>query len=317
LRVAIYGAGALGAVHGVLLAHADSVDVSFVVRAKHLGLRPNHPQTTAPIVIERVHGGRRSSIEEPDRVTAVPEDADAILVAVGTENLPAIEDALLASSAPIVVLTPMLPPSWTSMKARFGARIFSAMPRVVAYTRQEDQVVRYWLAPSSTLIDEPRASEECAGTVRELAAALRRAGLRGRLALGVHEKNPATTVRFIAMGMALAIAGSTKALASDERLLVLTSRACREGSDLASRIGEPEAWTVFAPVLAAPWAFPLWLDLLGRASPEGLFYAEEHFGRKLRAQHRVMIHDMIDLARDKGLPHAAFDEMAARLDALA
>ena len=57
-----------------------------------------------------------------------------------------------------------------------------------------------------------------------------------------------------------------------------------------------------------------WLGLLPRISPEALFYAEEHFGRKLAGQHRAMIADMIDLAIAKGVEHQAMRELAARLD---
>jgi hypothetical protein len=53
---------------------------------------------------------------------------------------------------------------------------------------------------------------------------------------------------------------------------------------------------------------------LRRRSPEALFYAEEHFGRKLRAQHAVMAREIAALAEDEaGLSHDAFDALAARL----
>jgi 2-dehydropantoate 2-reductase len=182
----------------------------------------------------------------------------------------------------------------------------------VAYARKEDGVVRYWMPPASTKIDEPRASG-AADVVRELADSLSRAGLRARLELGVHETNPATTACFIPIAMLLAVARSAHALAGDERLVALASRACREGVRLGHRLGQPEPWASLAPAIAAPWALPRLLDLLGRASPEALFYAEEHFGRKLVQQHRVMIRDMIALAVEKGLPHEALDELAALL----
>jgi hypothetical protein len=222
-----------------------------------------------------------------------------------------ITPMLAASQAPIVMLTPVLPKTWERLRNVFGERLHSAMPNVVAYARES--VVRYWLPPAPTRIDEPRAGSASAEAVIELAAALRRAGLRGHLELGVHEKNPATTVRFIPLGMALSLAGSADALAHDDGLLALTAQACREGARLGTRIGHSEPWAVLAPVVAAPWALPLWLGALARASPEALFYLEEHFGRKLRPQHRTMIDEMIVLAREKQLPHEAFDELARRL----
>ena len=54
-------------------------------------------------------------------------------------------------------------------------------------------------------------------------------------------------------------------------------------------------------------------NALGPAEPR--FFLEEHFGRKIKDQHRVMIRQMIDLAASKGLPHVALDELATRLSA--
>lgn len=307
MHVAVFGAGALGGVYGVRLALRGGVDVSFVVRPSRVG-------STAPIVIETVRKSRREAIESPVRTDVVPPSADVVLLAVGTEDLDALKQPLWASDAPIVVLTPMLPKDWARMRSTFGERVLAAMPNIIAYARKDDGVVRYWTPPAATLIDEPRAGSAGADAVRELAEALSRAGLRARLALGVHERNPATTVCFIAIGMVLSIAGSVPALLADETLLTLATRACREGARLSHRIGEPEPWAPLAPALAAPWALRTWLGALAQLSPEAVFYAEEHFGRKLKEQHRVMIREMIELAREKGLPHEAFDELARRLE---
>jgi hypothetical protein len=218
------------------------------------------------------------------------------------------------SAAPVVVLTPMMPVDYAEARAAFGERLLAALPGVVAYARP-DGVVRYWLPPVATRIDEPR-SPTYRTEIVELAHALGRAGLRARLALGVHEDNPATTVCFIAIGMAVCIAGSAQALAADDRLVELTGRACREGVRLGDRIGRPEPWARLTPVLAAPWALRGGLGALGMGSPEALAYFETHFGRKLARQHRVMIAAMIELARERRLPHEAMDELAERLHAL-
>jgi 2-dehydropantoate 2-reductase len=304
MHIAVIGAGALGSVYGVRLALHGGVDVTFVVR-------PARVSSKEPIVIEKVRGDRRDTLAKPTRAAVVPSDADAVLVAVGTEDLDALRDPLGASEAPIVILTPMLPKDWARVRAAFGDRAHAAMPNVVAYARK-DGVVRYWLPPAATLIDEPRADGPHVTAVRELAGALSRARIRARLAMAVHETNPATTVCFICIGMVISLAGSATALMKDEALLSLASRACREGVRLSHRIGEPAPWARLAPAFAAPWAMHAWLKMLARVSPEGLFYAEEHFGRKLREQHRVMIGEMALLAREKGLPHAAFDEIATR-----
>lgn len=307
MKVAVFGAGALGGVYGVLLATQGGVDVTFIVRPARVGSKE-------PIAIESVRKGRRTVLEAPHRASVVPPDADAILLAVGTEDLDALKGPIGDSTAPLVILTPMLPRDWARVRETFGDRALAAMPNVVAYARHEDGVIRYWRPPAPTKIDEPRAKSAIADAVRELAEALSKAGLRAKLELGVHETNPATTVCFIAIGMALSIAGSAAALTEDEDLLSLVTRACREGVRLSHRIGQPEPWASLTPALAAPWALRAWLGALGRLSPEAIFYAEEHFGRKLKDQHRVMIREMSDLAREKGLPHDAFDDLARRLD---
>lgn len=307
IHVAVYGAGALGSVYGVRLAARTSTRVTFVVRAARVAEQ-------APIVIERVKNvrDRREEIAAPTRAAAIPGDADVILLAVGTEDLEAIRPRLDASSAPILVLTPMLPADYGRMRAAFGARVLAAMPAIVAYARG-DGVVRYWLPPAPTRIDEPRAGEH-GEAVRAAAAMLNDAGLPTHLELGVHEANPATTLCMIPIGMAVGLAGGMEALANDAPLLALTARACREGVELSHRIGRAEAGARLGPLLATPLAMRLVVAAVRRLSPEALFYVDEHFGRKLRAQHRVMARAMAALAHEKNVGHAAIDELGTRLD---
>lgn len=304
MHVAVYGAGALGSVYGVRLAARARVDVSWIVRPSKVDLRD-------PISIESVKKDERETIDVPSRVAEIPGDADVVLLAVGTDDLDAIRPVLERRDIPIVVLTPMLPKDWDRVHAAFGSRILAAMPAVVSYARKGDGVIRYWLPPAPTRIDEPRRQTDIA--VRELARRLDEAGLRTSLELGVHEKNPATTIAWIPIAMAFAVAGSAEALARDDSLLSLTTRVCREGASLGKRIGNMEPWAAFSSAIAAPWAMRTWLGLLPRVSPEALFYAEEHFARKLAPQHRTMIADMIDLAIAKGVEHQAMRELAARL----
>lgn len=309
MHVAVLGAGALGAVYGLRLAvrgRASGTSVTFVVR-------PARASSREPLVIERVRGDLREVLEAPARASVVPGDADVVLVAVGTEDLDAVRAVLGGSEAPIVVLTPMMPRDFARMRAAFGPRVLAAMPSVVAYARKEDGVVRYWLPPARTRIDEPRA-----GAARELAHAfadaLTDAGLPSRLELAVHDTNPATTACAIPLAMALCVAGSMRALADDEATCDLAARACAEGVAIGRRIGRPELGSMLAPALARPWALRATLRLLERMSPEAVYYAEEHFARKLRVQNRVMAREMVDLARDRGLTHEALDALAERLD---
>jgi 2-dehydropantoate 2-reductase len=307
MHVAVHGAGALGSVYGVRLAARTHASVTFVVR-------PSRVSERKPIVIERVKDvrDRREELAAPVRAAEVPGDADVILLAVGTEDLDAIRPALDGSSAPIVVLTPMLPADYARMRAAFGSRVLAAMPGIVAYAR-EDGVVRYWVPPAPTRIDEPPAGEH-ALVVRALVTALNEAALAAHLELAVHEINPATTVCMIPIGMAVGLAGGLEALAADPLLLALTSRACREGTELSHRIGRAEAGARLGSILATPLPMRVIVAALRRLSPEALFYVDEHFGRKLRAQHRVMAHAMVELAKEKSVDHAAISELALRLD---
>jgi ketopantoate reductase len=306
VHVAVYGAGALGSVYGARLATRAGVTVTFIVRKARVVSRD-------PIVIERVKDvkDRRDEIALPARTATIPGDADVILLAVGTEDLEGIRPVLDASSAPIIVLTPMLPADYARMRAAFGDRVLAAMPGVVSYAN-EDGIVRYWLPPAATRIDEPRAGSH-GFIVRTLAERMCEAGLSTHLELGVHETNPATTVCMIPIGMAVGLAGGMEALALDEALLALTSRVCREGVDLGRRIGRPEPGALFAPLLARPLFMRSIVAAVRRLSPEALFYIDEHFGRKLRAQHAVMAREMSELARAKDMAHSAIDELAARL----
>lgn len=311
MHVAVYGAGALGLVYGVRLACRTHASVTFVVRAERL------PSASAralePLVIERVKEtrDRRDELAAPSFASEIPGDADVVLLAVGTEDLEGIRPVLEGSSAPIVVLTPMLLADYTRMRSAFGERVLAGMPGVVSYAR-EDHVVRYWLPPAPTRIDEPRAGAH-GDAIRALAVLLAEAGLRTHLELGVHESNPATTVCMIPIGMSVSLAGGIEALAAEGELLALTSRACREGVELGRSLGRPEAGAMLGPLLATPLAMRAVVATLRRLSPEALFYVDEHFGRKLRAQHGVMAREMAALARAKHVPHDAIDELAMKL----
>ena len=108
----------------------------------------------------------------------------------------------------------------------------------------------------------------------------------------------------------LRLAANASFASRDALLLSLAARACTEGVRLGHRIGAAEPWAALTPVVAAPWALRA---LLGRLPEEAIFYLEEHFARKLVEQHRLMAREMIGLAEEKGLPHAALDVIADRL----
>lgn len=307
MHVAVYGAGALGSVYGVRLARRADVEVSFVVRASSVDVG-------APLVIERVRRvePRRERIDVPRRVSAVPADADLILLAVGMEHLEDVRPVLAASDAPVVVLTPMMPDDWRAMRTLFGARVLAAFPGVAAYVR-DDGITRYWQPPSPTLIDEPRAD---AVLVRHFGSALTRAGLPTGFALGVHEMNPATTVILIPLGMTMALAGGLRPLTRDPILTRLATAAIQETRRLAPRLGKPMPGSTLLPAFIGPASLRLIADLLPRLSAEAAAFVDLHFGHKLVAQHRLMARRIVALAREKGTPHDALDEIERRLQTM-
>jgi ketopantoate reductase len=301
MHVAVFGAGALGCVYGVRLAKRTATTVTFVVREKRA-------HSTDPLIIESAWPrGQRETLESPARAARVPADADVVLLCVGTEDLDALAGPLSTSQAPIVVVTPMMPQDYQRLRRVYGDRVLAAFPTMSSYVRKEDGVVRYWLLPAPNQIDEPRPPLP---VIDRLVDALNEAGIRTKLQLGVHESNPATTVGFIPIGMGMAIAGGADAMLDDEDVCALVARAVGEGTRLAHRIGAPEPFAAFFPILASRWAMRLFF---GALPAEARFFAEEHFGHKIAGQHKVMVRQMIELCEDKQLPHAALGEIERRL----
>src|ERR1700735_3235260 len=99
MRVAIVGAGALGSVYGARLEKYAGCEVSVVARAPAL---PNL------VPLERVEDGEVLRWEVPARVTSAPTDADVILAFVRYEQLGTLPERVAMSTAPVVVMTPML-----------------------------------------------------------------------------------------------------------------------------------------------------------------------------------------------------------------
>lgn len=303
MHVAVVGAGALGAVYGVRLALRTPTTVTFVVR-------PRRVSETTPLTIHRVGRTESETLAAPVRAAVVPHDADVIVLAVGTEDLEALRTPLGDSEAPMVVLTPMMPADWARMRAAFGDRVHAALPTVVSYARNGE--IRYWLQGMPTKIDEPRAGEHGVA-VRAFARALDEADLPTRFELGVHENNPATTLCFIPLGMALSLAPSMEAFAKDAVLVDLAQRACAEGVALGKRVGRAEPLATLAPWLVQPTLLRVAVAALQRFDPEAVHYAEHHFGAKLKDQHRVMADAIVALAEAKAMPHEALSALAARL----
>jgi ketopantoate reductase len=310
MHVAIVGAGSLGRVYGVRLAIDAGVTVSFVVR-------PNRLHEGA-MRIERIDRDQKVHVlAQPARAARIPGDADDAMVCVRCDQL---DDSLIAlleeASAPLVVLTPMLPPDFARMKRALGERLVSAMPSVVAHTRS-DGATRYWLPrAATTLIEEPRvarAKDAHEAALAELVGALDRAKITSRFAMGVHEQSPATTIAFMPLAMGIDAAGSVDALLDDDALLPLTLRAMAEARALAESVGKLATWASLLMTFIGPYTLKMGVALGRTRSPEALAYVEEHFGRKVHAQNVTMARQILALADEKRLSRDALAELAARL----
>jgi len=306
MHAAVVGAGALGCVYGARLAAKADVGVTFVVRQPRL-------KTSGAMLLERVdERDDVIALKAPEYATEVPAHADVVLVCVRGEQL---DDALAAlllrgPDVPAVVLTPMMPGDYARMRAALGERVVAAMPGVVAYLR-EDRVVRYWLPRMApTLLDERKGGP---AIVRELATTLTRAGIHSRMEMGVHESNPATTVTFAPLTMALDAGGGVEGLLADAELTKLALRAAEEGAELGRCIGAVASWASILTRFLGRTTLRVGVRLAKLQSPEAVHYVDEHFGHKLHAQNAAMATAMIALAVEKGTRHEALVLLRDRL----
>ena len=307
MHLAIVGAGALGRVYGVRLATFAGATVTFVVRPALLA--------DGAMRIERVDGDRGAvDLARPERLAAVPHDADVVLVCVRGDQLDAdlVTTLQQGPDVPAVMLTPMMPADYTRLRAALGGRVVAAMPNVVAYAK-DDGTTRYWLpGAATTLIEEARPAD---ATLTALCEALDAAGISARQEMGVHETNPATTIAFIPLAMGLDAAGGIDALLGDEAMLDLSLRAAAEGATLAHRVGKVATWASVVLRFVGPTTLKLGVALARSRAPEAVAYVEAHFGRKLHAQNVAMADAIVELARERDVPHDAMIELTARLRA--
>jgi len=301
------------------------VRVSFVVRAR--------PQAGPPtgIRVERVDGaGEDLLLEGAARVTAVPEDADVVLVCVRFEQVDeALAAVLRGTQAPVVPMTPIFPDQFAFLEGVLGpGRLFPGMPGVVAYRAGDEETYRYWLPRMATTLIEQPVPEQPVPVIDALARALDASGIQSRVQRGVHATNLATTFTFVPVMMGIDVAGSIDALLTDDKTLDLVLRAADEARLLAHVYGKPALWAewfvrfasrplfgALTPKGMVAHSLRLGVAFARRRSPEGVQYVEEHFGHKLRTQNLLMAEKMVDLFREHGRAHPAMTDLRDRLRA--
>ena len=306
MRVAIVGAGALGSVYGARLARFGGCHVSVVARA---------PALPGMARLERVEDGEVLRWEVPARVTTAPTDSDVILAFVRYEQLETLPERVIGSTAPVVVMTPMLPADHARLAAALPGRVLTGMPSVVSY-QNDAGAIRYWLPQvATTFVEEAGATAgAAAGPEGELVKRLTRAEIGAKLATDVLTRNVATTVSFIPLAMALDAAGSLEALLHDPELLGLAFHAADEGRELGRAVGKAEAWASTLLRFVGPLTLKVGVGIARSRAPEAVAYVEQHFGRKLHAQNVLMARRIVDLAGEKGTPREALSRLLERLE---
>lgn len=304
MNVAIVGAGALGRVYGTHLSAAGHA-TRFVVRPARMGER-------TPFVVERQNGtGGRLEIASPERVTAVPQDSDLVLLCVRADQLDSNIEHMLQrlGDVPLVALTPLLPLSLARVEGWLGRPLFVGMPAVAAQP-DADGVDRFWAFTAAPTRFE-HARRAGLGRVTELACALEQAGLGARLAPGVRTENPATTIAFFPLSVAVSRAGGIDALQRDAELTRVATSGAREALALARRIGRVDPPLALLLRALSPRTLRAGLAVLGRTLPEARQFIDAHFGEKLGAQHRYLGAEILELARSHGIPMPGLGRLLA------
>jgi 2-dehydropantoate 2-reductase len=290
MHVAVIGAGALGRVFGVLLADAGQ-RVTFVVR-------PSRADETTPFVIERRNGDRRRrQIRSPVRAIDIPQDAALALLAVRVDQLDDSIEGLIrrGPAVPLVSLTPLLPLTLQRVSEWTSGRCFVAMPSLAASARA-DGTDDYWAFRLSPSLFEPGAPE-----VAGLVQALVDSKLPVRLAPDVRTRNPALTMAFFPITVAVSRAGGIDELLRDAPLAELGARATRETLQLAREVGPIDTAVAMALRALTPRTLRGAFLLLVRLFPRATRFVDTHFGDKLGDQHRRIGAEILELGEQHGI----------------
>jgi ketopantoate reductase len=296
MHVALVGAGALGSTYAARLTALGDCDFSVVASV---------PTPFASIRIERVDDGDTIEWRRPPGLQVVPPDADLVMICVRYEQLDSVATSVGSGSAPVVVMTPILPRDHARLNAALPARIVTCMPSVVAY-RAERGVIRYWLPRLATTLVERRAAS---GTEVEFVNRLVRAGITAKLESEVLQRNIATTLSFLPLGIAIDVGGGIDKVLRNDELLAIAIEATKEGRALGELLGRPPAWAAMLMRFVGPLALKAGVAIARARAPEALRYTEEHFGHKLHAQNVAMANAILDLAREKGVRRDAMDRL--------
>ena len=268
---------------------------------------------------QKGRGARKDALDHPRRSTEVPDKTDVVLVAVRADQLleegpDGLAEKLRKTSAPIVVLTPILPGPRRKLEGAIGRAVIPAMPNVVGY-RDDQNVICYWVPSiASTLLDESGAGE--GGELELFARKLTAAGLPARLERDVGSLNASTTVAFYPLIAALAPGGTVDAALANAELLATTLDAAKETDALSRAIGKPAPWASVLSRFIGPLTLKAGVKLARRISPEVVRFVENHFGLKLREQHIAMGQAILSMGADRGMEMPALAKLLGMIRAV-
>lgn len=236
--------------------------------------------------------------------SAVPSDADVVIVTVRAEDLTTGFADTLRGSAPVVVFTPLLPGAEARLRAG-GLEPIPAMPSIAAEIREG--TLHWWLPPAASRIQEQAGVP----AIAQLQQALQKGGLPARVTTGVAARNCATTALFFPLQVAVCCANGALPWMEDASLYRQSMRATKECRRLARHLGSPEPGMLVLSYLAPylRWA-RRWLSSF---FPTAFHYITTHFGGKLAAQHRALHAELTALAAVHRVPTPNLDQLMKRL----
>jgi Ketopantoate reductase PanE/ApbA len=321
MRITLVGAGALGRAYGARLA-ARGDEVAFVVRPERLA-------DSAPFVVEQVNGSRRrDKIDRPRRVADIPAETQVVLITTRFDQLahpPAadrpmrggrsVADLLRAGpDAPVVLLTPAMPPQRAALEEAASRRLIPAMPNILGYI-DEREVVRYWVTgAASTLIDEGSVAPSQRAALEELARRLTNADVPTRLERDVGAQNTATTTAFFPLIAAIDAGGGIDGVLSSKAVLSVALEAAKECEGFAHRLGKVAPWAHLLTKFVGPFTLKPGVALGRRLFPESVRFVEHHFGAKLHAQHLAMGATILAMAREQVVSLPALERLMAMIE---
>jgi hypothetical protein len=303
MKVVIFGAGAVGAVVGALLARAGH-EISFWLR----------PGRARPAVLSVERDGQRVSIA-PRSLSAgdtVPE-SDWVIVCVRGEQLDGAlrELATLLGSERRVAIATISLKSVTEQARAAGLRgeIYALHVSFAAYASADDPPLYRWFPFAPPSLVTPDGARAQLDQARALAAALERAGIEARARLSVTAPMRALSAVVTVFALAWGLCGwELDRFAREAGLRAETASALHEALGLVSSPRWPFRLVPRFVLALALRLLPWFVGARARA----LWRVH---GPKIRAQNEHVTRELLAQAERVGTPAPALGALFARFRA--